>query len=928
MTRLALVVRAALTIAAVTLGGHLVPGMPGVLSVPAQAEATHAPLEGFGAVTKGGAGQPECLVTSLADAGPGTLRECLLHGNRYVRFAVAGEIHLVRRLYVMGGFVTIDGFSAPAPGITLKGHSLLLWRQHSTYTNDAHDVIVRGIRIRDAALSDGSADCIGIHGTVYNVVIDHVSLANCGDGGIDVTGGARNITIQWSIISDDKAHLLGTTSGGALAERISFHHNIVAAGVDRMPLVRPSGNIATDTLADIRQNIFEGWLRANGTRVEDGGWANLVGNTYIPRSESTWDQRVNSVRFGPATRVYTARNVELGPAPAPDYNAYGNEDVPLPAPAITAMPVACVIARAGVHPRDAIDLALLDRVDRVGGGCSIAPAPVPPDPVVTSRPDLVPRTVSAPSTLTVGALVSVTVTVANAGTATASGTTTRLYLSVDRVVGAGDTAVGSTTVPSLSPGQTYSGAVRLTMPVGIAAGAYTLLARVDDGGAIAEASESNNTLAIPLQVAAAARPDLVARSLAAPTSVTAGQTVSMTTTIANAGSGVAAASTARLYLSTDRTVGAGDTALGPVAVPSLAAGGTHTATVRATLPATAAVGTYMLLLRADDGGVVAESNETNNTFAVQLVATAPTPTSPQPGPFTAKLIEAEWMAVASGMTVGADPRALGGRYISPTAGTSTTAPVREASVTVSVPAAGTYYLWARMYAPSTASDALYVGIDGSWDRAFTSATGAYQWVRIETTSASRAYGFQLDAGSHTIHVGRGEVHARLDALYLTSSPTDVPALAPGIAAFVPVLVQAEAMGRASGITVGADPRALGGGYISPTAGTSSTAPVREASLTVGVPASGTYYLWARMYAPSTAADALYFGIDASWDRAFTSTTGTYQWVRIETANGSRVYGFQLGAGWHTIQVGRGERDARLDAVYLTDSPTDVPTLAP
>ncbi|MEK7767142.1 MAG: EamA family transporter, partial [bacterium] len=45
-----------------------------------------------GAIATGGAGHPDVVVTTLADAGPGSLREALLSPNRTITFAVAGEI--------------------------------------------------------------------------------------------------------------------------------------------------------------------------------------------------------------------------------------------------------------------------------------------------------------------------------------------------------------------------------------------------------------------------------------------------------------------------------------------------------------------------------------------------------------------------------------------------------------------------------------------------------------------------------------------------------------------------------------------------------------------------------------------------------------------------------------------------------------------
>jgi len=360
---LAAVLAAALAVPART---PLPAGGPAAAAVP-------APIEGFGAVTAGGAGKPACVVTSLADGGPGTLRECLSGGHRHVRFVVAGIIALASQLDVHGPFVTIDGFTAPPPGITLSGAGLNIWDSVS----EAHDVVVRGLRIRSAgALTDGksSQDCIGLDGRgVYNVVIDHVSIHDCADGGIDISAGPKNITIQWSIVSAAKAMLWGSTSSSADREtsRISMHHTMLicgatAAGCDRFPLIRASGSTV---MADLRRNVFQGWLRANGTKIEPAAWVNVVGNAYIPRADATLSQRQGSLDVQPGTKVYTADNVELGPAPRPDLNEKGNQARPMPAPPITARALGCVVRDAGMHPRDAVDTALLAHAAAVPAEC-------------------------------------------------------------------------------------------------------------------------------------------------------------------------------------------------------------------------------------------------------------------------------------------------------------------------------------------------------------------------------------------------------------------------------------------------------------------------------------------------------------------------------------------------------------------------------
>ena len=294
------------------------------------------------------------------------------------------------------------------------------------------------------------------------------------------------------------------------------------------------------------------------------------------------------------------------------------------------------------------------------------------------------------------------------------------------------------------------------------------------------------------------------------------------------------------------------------------------------------------------------------------------------------LVQAEAMSVPAGstapMATGNDIAAMGGRFITSGSGaTTTTTPAPGASVQVTVPS-GTYFLWARMAGPTPASDALYVGIDSSFARIFpTSApSGAYEWVRVATSDGGTNFAFAL-GGTHTIQVGYGEVGAKLDAVYLTANSAEVPSFAPPLR----LAFEGEAMALTAPMTVGNDPAANGGKYVSPTSGTDSTTPVREASVTLDVPA-GTYYLWARIAGPTGASNALYAGIDSSFARIFTVTafSGAYEWVKVATTNGGSVYGFSLSAGTHTIQVGHGEIGARLDGLYLTTDASEVPTTAP
>jgi pectate lyase len=353
-----------------------------LIVAPSPADAMHRPVQGFGALATGGTGHPRCVVESLGDRGAGTLRQCLARGNRYIVFGVAGTIWLSSTIDVPSN-VTIDGFSAPPPGITVANRAFNVW--------NTSNIVLQGFRIRDVgfvparnpATERGAVtkeiDCISVRGSVQKLVVSHMSIAGCGDGAIDIVAGPKDVTIQWSILSAWKGVLLGSTSGSPRhdTERISMHHTLMIChdrpvGCDRFPLIRASGHVVT---VDLRHNVFEGWIRANGTKIESPAWVNVVGNAYVPRADSTLAQRRASLAVNPEARVFSARNVELGPPPRPDLNDNGNEAGPMPAPAITEREAGCVVRDAGVHPRDAVDAWLLSFAAAVPRACPDALSP-------------------------------------------------------------------------------------------------------------------------------------------------------------------------------------------------------------------------------------------------------------------------------------------------------------------------------------------------------------------------------------------------------------------------------------------------------------------------------------------------------------------------------------------------------------------------
>ena len=109
-------------------------------------------------------------------------------------------------------------------------------------------------------------------------------------------------------------------------------------------------------------------------------------------------------------------------------------------------------------------------------------------------------------------------------------------------------------------------------------------------------------------------------NLTAPASAPAGSSILVTDTTKNAGGAATAnVTTTRFYLSVDNKLGGSDIPLGPGrSVPVLAAGGSNTAGTMITIPPGTTPGAYYIIAKADDGGVQAESKETNNTKATPI----------------------------------------------------------------------------------------------------------------------------------------------------------------------------------------------------------------------------------------------------------------------------------------------------------------------
>jgi hypothetical protein len=257
--------------------------------------------EGAGKYSFGGRGGKVYVVTSLADGGPGTLREaCEAAGPRIVVFNVAGIIHLKMRLAIQAPYLTIAGQTAPGDGICIAGKSTLV---------DTHDVVLRHLRFRrgEANVFDRD-DALGGN-PIGNVILDHCSTSWGFDENFsmyrhmyDPKNGqpeqklpTLNITIQWCISSealDTYNHGFGGTWGG---RNTSFHHNLFACNPGRNPSIGMSYDF------NFVNNVLFNWRH----RTVDGGdqlsQFSIINNYYKP-GPKTPDGAIRYSVFRPNAR--------------------------------------------------------------------------------------------------------------------------------------------------------------------------------------------------------------------------------------------------------------------------------------------------------------------------------------------------------------------------------------------------------------------------------------------------------------------------------------------------------------------------------------------------------------------------------------------------------------------------------------------------
>ena len=288
---------------AAAAGSNSTPASPADLEscepVPAGEQLAFPGAEGFGRFARGGRGGEVCHVTTLADEGPGSLRDCVSTGDRTVVFDVSGWITLNSNLGITVDRLTLAGQTAPGGGIGVRGQKLSI---------GGSDIVMRFMRVRRGIVKTTDRnDAMSVSSASSRVIIDHCSVGFGTDENLSMPGdegvGPRDLTVQWTVIAWGLQR--NNHSAGSLltANGTTLHHSVYAFNGTRNPKARSQDGAVLDFV----NNVIYGW-NAPDPVGEAMGWgiskqaflladtangehrANAVGNYFVAHGERAAEQ--------------------------------------------------------------------------------------------------------------------------------------------------------------------------------------------------------------------------------------------------------------------------------------------------------------------------------------------------------------------------------------------------------------------------------------------------------------------------------------------------------------------------------------------------------------------------------------------------------------------------------------------------------------
>lgn len=236
-----------------------------------------------GAATAGQGTPTTYVVTTLADSGPGSLREaCAATGPRYVVFNVTGYINLTSELDCDNPYITIAGQTSPG-GVCVIGFPVRI------RTNDG---IVRYMRFRRGSHNGTSAEKENKGESVFlsnasNIMLDHCSITwgtdetmQCGSYNGPVYGN----TCSWCLIGNglnnaghpeanhgysfNHSDKFFTDHPQLIRPETTIHHCYIMHGRSRNPWMR--GRVLVDFVNNIIYDCYH-WNTPGLLTSSEGG---------------------------------------------------------------------------------------------------------------------------------------------------------------------------------------------------------------------------------------------------------------------------------------------------------------------------------------------------------------------------------------------------------------------------------------------------------------------------------------------------------------------------------------------------------------------------------------------------------------------------------------------------------------------------------
>jgi pectate lyase len=243
--------------------------------------------EGFARFTSGGRGGEIYHVTTLADSGPGSLRDAVSSGHRIVVFDVSGYIALQSILRVASD-LTIAGQTAPGDGIATRNYEV-------SFT-DVSNVVVRYLRFRQG-VTRGQDRKSAVNIThAHDLIFDHVSIEWGRWDTVDMNESA-NVTLQNCIVGQGVA----PQQFGCLCQcdHVTFSHNLFVNNHSRNP--KAKGTI------QYVNNVVYNWGVAGlvGGHSETNHFLDVIGNYFVAGQNSSGGF---AAEFRPTDHVFQSGN--------------------------------------------------------------------------------------------------------------------------------------------------------------------------------------------------------------------------------------------------------------------------------------------------------------------------------------------------------------------------------------------------------------------------------------------------------------------------------------------------------------------------------------------------------------------------------------------------------------------------------------------